>query len=80
MSDFDYFDIDTGEGVSDYELHQRYDEMLDEVYGDAEIAGMQYTTSTALQQVDPIAYRVGFSDYVDSELGETITEDAPQDN
>lgn len=77
MSEYDYFDINTGEGVSDYELHQRYDEMLDEVYEDTTIAGYEYSTSSALKQVDPIAYRVGFSEWVDSELGDTITDDEP---
>lgn len=78
MSDYEYWDIQTGEGLSDYELHQRYDEMLDEVYENATIAGMEYSTSSALKQVDPVAYRVGFSDWIDSELGETITDIDPE--
>jgi len=44
---------------------EAYDEMLDEIYGDVNIAGHQYSTSRALSEVDPIAYRVGFSDYLD---------------
>ncbi|MGB0971180.1 MAG: hypothetical protein ACPGVG_09495 [Mycobacterium sp.] len=77
MSNFDYWEIATGEGISDYELHERYDEMLDAIYGDAAIGGMTYSTARALKEVDPIAYRVGFGDWVDSELGETITETEP---
>lgn len=79
MSDYEYWDLSTGEGLTEYELYERYDEMLNEVYGDASIGGMEYETSSALEQVDPIAYRCGFNDWVDSELGETITEDAPVD-
>lgn len=80
MSEYDYWDLQSGEGISDYELHNRYDEMLDEVYGVVSIAGLDgYTTSSLLKDADPIAYRCGFSDWIDSELGETITEDEPTD-
>jgi len=50
-------------GLTDYEMEQRYDEMLDEVYGVVTIAGYQYETSRVLKEVDPIAYRVGMADY-----------------
>lgn len=79
MSDYDVWDIYTGEGVSDYELHERYDDMLDDVYGEVSIAGYEYSTSNALKNVDPIAYRVGFADWLDSEIGETLTETQPTD-
>jgi hypothetical protein len=46
---------------------QAYDEMLDEVYGDVFVASYSYNTSYLLKEVDPIAYRVGFSDWQDSE-------------
>ena len=69
----DYVD-DNGEDITDDELHERYDDMLDEVYPDLTIAGMEFSTSNALKELDPIAYRVGFSDWVDSETGETIFE------
>jgi len=55
------------EEISEYDLDQRYKDMLDEVYGDAEIAGMKYATSRALEELDPTAYRVGFSDWLDGE-------------
>ena len=40
-----------------------YDEMLDEIYGDVEICGMNYSSSQALKELDPIAYRCGKGDY-----------------
>ena len=40
-----------------------YDEMLDEIYGDVEICGMNYSSSQALKLLDPIAYRCGKGDY-----------------
>jgi len=50
-------------GLTDYEMEQRYIEMLDEVYGVVTVAGYQYETSRLLKEVDPIAYRVGPADY-----------------
>lgn len=52
--------------LQDYELEEQYKEMLDECYGTVKVAGMEYDTSRALYELDPIAYRVGFSDWLDS--------------
>ena len=49
--------------MEDYEIEQEYKDMLDDVYGAVDIAGFKYETSQALKEVDPIAYRVGLSDY-----------------
>lgn len=53
--------------VGEWEAERMYDEMLDEVYGDIEIAGMHYQTSRALKELDSIAYRCGFNDWLDAE-------------
>ena len=53
-------------GLTDYELEQHFNEMLDESYGMVKIAGYEYETSYALKECDPIAYRVGLSDYESS--------------
>jgi len=50
---------------NDVDLVNAYDDMLDDVHGSVWIAGMTYTASYALSEVDPIAYRVGFNDYLD---------------
>jgi hypothetical protein len=42
--------------------------MLNECHEPAMIAGMEYQASRALREVDPIAYRCGFNDWVDAEL------------
>lgn len=52
---------------SEYELDRMYRDMLDECYGDVEIAGLTYSTSHALQTIDPVAYRCGFSDWLDAD-------------
>lgn len=49
--------------ITEHEALERYDDMLDECYEDPKICGMSYCTSRALKEVDPIAYRCGFSDY-----------------
>ena len=55
-----------GRTITEHEAHEMYDEMLDECNEDVKICGMTYTTSRALKDVDPIAYRCGFSDYTAS--------------
>jgi len=52
--------------MTEYELEQQYDDMLNDVYGLSKIGGYEYDTAQALRQVDPIAYRVGLHDYADS--------------
>ncbi len=47
-----------------------YDDMLDEVYGYVDIAGYTYSTSDALNNLDPIAYRAGMLDYYGSLAGD----------
>ena len=43
-----------------------YDEMLDEVYA-LEEGGFPYAASRVLKEIDPIAYREGFWNWLDSE-------------
>lgn len=52
-----------------------YMEFLDEVYGEVSICGMTYSAGTALEAVDPVAFRCGLGDYenkVQVELEEAI--------
>lgn len=44
-----------------------YDEMLNECYPDLTVAGMYFETSSALDELDPIAYKCGWIDWCDSE-------------
>lgn len=52
--------------MSEYELEQAFDEMLDDVYGEVQIGAYSYATSSALKNIDPIAYRIGLSEFEDS--------------
>ena len=60
--------------MTDYEIEESYKMMLDDVYGTVMIAGYEYDTSRALYELDPIAYRVGLSDY-ESELEQDEEDD-----
>lgn len=44
-------------------IDDAYDEWLDDIYEPVNIGGYTYLTSVALRLVDPIAYRVGRSDW-----------------
>lgn len=65
--------------IDDYTAHTNYDDMLDEVYPDLTVAGMGMSTSRVLKEVDPIAYRVGFSDWCDAEQITTDEDEADEE-
>jgi len=60
------------QAMSEYDLKEMYDEMLDGVYGEVSIGGLTYLTSRAMKEIDPVAYRCGFGDWLDSQLSEGI--------
>ncbi len=45
--------------------YNRFDDMLDES-GPVVIAGLEFNPSAILKEMDPIAYRTSFNDYMDS--------------
>lgn len=48
------------------EALEEYRGYLDEVYGDVQVAEYTYATSRVLEELDPIAFREGFNDWVDT--------------
>ena len=52
--------------ITEDQAVEMYDEMLDDCEGPVELCGMTYSASQVLREVDPVAYRCGFNDYVDS--------------
>lgn len=58
-------DIRDTADLENRENREKYNEMLDEVFGEVEIAGLKYQTSRILNLVDETAYRCGFSDWLD---------------
>ena len=66
---FETYLIDSGLGLSETELHDRYNEMLDDCYSFASVGGIfaHMSPSEVLKKCDEVAYRCGFSDWLDSE-------------
>lgn len=62
-------DLETriAEELESIDVDSRYDDFLDDVYPDLTIAGMSFSTSRALKELDPTAYRCGMNDWIDSE-------------
>ena len=64
--------------LTEYEIVEAYNNMLDDVFGLVSVAGYLYQTSRLLKEADPIAWSVGLSDYsydyLCSECDETIEE------
>lgn len=51
---------------------ESYKDLIDDIYGPVTIAGVKFTASRILEELDPIAYRCGLTDYVD---GLDVTDD-----
>lgn len=49
------------------EAEQSFDDMLDEITGPVKVGGLEFVASRVLRKMDPIAYRVGLHDFIDSE-------------
>ena len=47
------------------EMDEKYDEFLDEVHETVQIGSCAFSPSEVLRELDPIAYRCGFSDFTD---------------
>ena len=48
-------------------MHDKYNEMLNEVYPTPSVAGCEMAPADFLEQNDPTMYRCGFPDFTDSE-------------
>lgn len=49
--------------VDDYDLNNMYREFLDEIYPEVELGYSHFSPSEIIENLDPITYRVGKSDY-----------------
>src|SRR5690625_7888080 len=73
MSDYGYW-AETGEEVTESD----YDDYLDSAY-DAESIGLPYLGSEIVKEVDPVASRVGRSDWLDMMITDDELIDALED-
>ena len=53
---------------NEQEYVDQYDEYINQ--GRIKILGIEYTASTSLKEIDPIAYNCGYNDYFDEQLSE----------
>lgn len=60
--------------IDNYDNYDAYDEMLDECNDIVRIGILEYYPSQVLQEVDPIAYRCGFSDWLDSLYSDIVND------
>lgn len=68
-----YYD---SEPIGEESLMAMYDDMIDETTGEVVIGSLTYAASRVLREVDPIAYRVGFSEWLDGAIVDgVVTED-----
>ena len=58
-----------------YDLHEEYDQMLDELYfEECDNLPVCVSGSELINEYDPVAYRCGYSDFVDSYDFSTLSE------
>ena len=55
--------MNTAQKITELEAYEMYDQMLDECHPMVDVCGYTYDPSRALKELDPTAYRCGFSDY-----------------
>lgn len=69
LSESDEEEIDEEESntISEREALERFDEFLDECWESVWVCGLEFTTSRALKELDPTAYREQFNNWLDSE-------------
>lgn len=58
--------------LSDIDLKEMYDDMLDDCYQPITICGLEYSPSIALYRVDETAYRCGLNDFIDGLVSDEI--------
>ena len=51
--------------LEDYQLEELYKDLINHVEPMVKIFGMEYEPARVLQEIDPIAFRVGFNDWLD---------------
>ena len=65
-------EYETLEILSEEEAKANFDAFLDECYPMVTIGYSEFYPSTVLKECDPISYRIGFADYVDSLIEEGV--------
>jgi len=48
------------------DYYNEYRELLNELYGPVKVAGLEFEAAEVLEKLDPVAFRQGYLDYLDS--------------
>lgn len=62
--------LDFLNNASDITLEDDYCEYLDEVYEEVKIGCLTFQPSRIVRELDPIAFNIGFSDYISNQIYE----------
>lgn len=54
------------DNLTPLDTEDMYRSMLEECYGDIEVAGLTFSAARIVEELDPTAFRCGLVDYVDS--------------
>lgn len=57
------------------DAEERFEDMLNECYPEIEIIGLKYQAGSALKILDPVAFRCGCNDFIDSEVSNDVLTD-----
>jgi len=76
MSEHEEISTESEIKMTEFELEEAYDAMLDDSYDTIDICGYHYSPSRALKLVDPTAYRCGLLDFEDMMERDREMEDA----
>jgi len=57
------------------DVDQIYRDMLDDCEPEVNVAGLSFVPSRVVEELDPVAFRCGVNDYVDSLVGESLSEE-----
>jgi hypothetical protein len=57
------------------DVEQIYRDMLDESGPEVHVAGLSFMPSRVVEELDPVAFRCGVCDYVDSLVGESLSDE-----
>lgn len=63
------------EDLKPIDLEELYRDMIDECEPVVKVCGLSFTPSRIIEELDPTAFRCGVSDYADSLIGETLSEE-----
>lgn len=69
-----YYTDPEGTAYTESEVTSQYEEMLDDVYEALSVGTSWFAPSRVLRECDPIAYRIGRSEYLDSLFEDGWTE------